>query len=187
MKYFTFVLVVLVILISSIVLMVNRKPSSTPANVPNVDIVKYIDTGATVVFTEYGELTSEEERLAIRISVSRNQRKIEVLQGYNEKVIKEQTLSNTAAAYDEFVNSIKKAGYDKWKKSKYNNDKGVCPQGTKTTYKLVDGNEELLSLWATSCGKSDGNFDGSSEIVKWLFEKQIPDFETITENVELRS
>lgn len=187
MKYITFVLMVLVILIASIILIFNRKPSNTPISGPNVNIVNYVDSGATVVFTEYGELTSEEERTAIRISVSRNQRKLEILQGYNEKVVKEQILSNTGAAYDEFMNGLKKAGYDKYKKPKYTDDKGVCVEGIKTTYKLIDNGEALLSLWSTSCDKSDGNFGGSSELVKWLFEKQIPEFETITENVELRN
>ena len=185
MKYITFVLVVLVILISSIVLIFNREPSSTPVSSPNVDIVKYIESDAQAVFTEYGELISEEERRAIRIRVSRNQRKLEILQGYNEKVIKEHTLSNTQAAYDEFINALKKAGYDKHKKSKYTDDKGVCPEGIKTTYKLVDGGEELLSLWSTSCAKSDGNLNGSIELIKNLFNQQIPDFEALTEGVEL--
>jgi len=175
---------VVVLLFSTIFFVSKRKPSTKIVN-PSINLVDYADTGSTVVYTQYGPLISEEQRVGIRISVSRDQRKLEILQGYNEKVVKEQTLTNNQAAYDEFIHALKIAGYDKSKKAKYSDNRGVCPLGDKFTYKLMDNSKELLSLWSTSCGKGDGNFGGESTLIKTLFEKQIPKFDTITEQVTL--
>lgn len=189
-KYMKFVLGLLgigVVLIIVIVLLVTRDPSpdSQQTGEQQLNLVEYSFTPASVTYTIDGEINAEEEHRAIRITVNRNQRTAEALSGYNQTVIKSETFSNTQAAYNEFLHALKNAGFSRSKEAQYPSEKGVCPLGIRYIYEFEHEGEELLRLWSTSCGRNDGSFAGNPNLVKRLFENQIPQYRDFSRGVDL--
>jgi hypothetical protein len=47
---------------------------------------------------------------------------------------------------------------------------------------IKDGNREVQRFWSTSCGGA-ATFKGKPAVVRELFQRQIPDYETLTSNI----
>ncbi len=180
------ILAVIVVIIGAILLMTNRgsSPQLQPGAV-RVDLAEYIDKPSTVAYTTEGGLNSEEDHRAVRISVNRNLRTVQVLSGYNYSVINAQDFPNTQAAYDEFMHGLKNAGFTQQQKAAFSDEKGVCPLGTRYIYRLQDDSGEVLRLWSTSCARKDGSSIGNAFLIKQLFQKQIPGYTNIVKGVKL--
>ena len=177
MKYILGVFAVVFVLIAIIfwTITTGDNEPDTPVKKQTV-LTDYADSSAKVIYELRGELIADEERKAVRITVDRNRRLIEVLDGYQQKVIKKKSFTNNAAAFDEFVHGLSRAGFVTEQKSPYNNEKGVCPNGNVTIYTLAENSEEVSRLWGVSCYGQKGTFDGSRGTVKDLFEDQIPNY-----------
>jgi hypothetical protein len=186
MKYIFGVLGIIVIIVVAIMLLRGggKNPDDLSGN-QQVNLSEYVDSGAEAVHTTYSELVGEEERRAIRITVSRNQRMVEILSGYNERVIRKKTFSNTQAAYDEFLHALKNAGFSREQEADYKEEKGVCPNGNRTVYQLRENDEDIFRLWSTSCDRDDGNFGGKPITIEDLFEDQILNYSDIVEDVDI--
>ncbi len=189
MKYVLGVFAVIVVLILSIILISNRGNRSTENSQTGdqtVDLLDYTDkAGGTLLFETEGELRGDDERRAIRISVTRVERKVEILSGYKEEVIDSKSLPNTDEAYEALIYALDKAGYSRKQEPRYDSDKGACPFGKVYIYKLEDGSDDVIRSWSTSCSRRDGDFGGDASRVRRLFEKQIPDYRSITTDVRL--
>jgi hypothetical protein len=125
---------------------------------------------------------------AIRITVSANQRQIDVLQGYNPRVISSKTFVNNQEAYTVFLKSIDKVGFlAKVKKPKVTADEaGYCPLGFRYVYTLTDDDgDDLSRTWASTCGKNVATSAGVTSTINVLFQNQIPDYRTFVNNVNL--
>lgn len=180
------ILAIIVVIVAAIVLTVTR--DSTPRSQQGsstVNITDYIDKPSTVEYTIEGDLNAEEDHRAIRISINRNMRTVEVLSGYNKTVIKTQSYPNTQAAYDEFMYGLKNAGFTRQQEAEFSNDNGVCPLGTRYIYKLRDDNGEVLRLWSTSCRRKDGSMGGNTDLIRRLFQKQIPNYGEVIKGVKI--
>jgi hypothetical protein len=188
MRYIFGILAVMVVIITAIVIIATRDSSNTEVvdqASRQIELINYVDKAATLKFTISGELNSEEEHNAIRISVSRNRRTLEILKGYSGRVATSRTWSNTNGAYENFLHALKNAGFSSSQVSEYESEKGVCPFGTRNLYELTEGNEEHLRLWSSSCDDSDGNFAGDDSLVRRLFSAQIPDYRELTKKIRL--
>lgn len=184
MKYVFGLIAIGVLLIAIILILFTGGPGPEQGK-RRIDLAEYADTPATVIYTVEGRLNAEEEHRSIRISVNRNQRTIEVLGGYSETVIKSQDFFNTQSAYDEFLHGLKRAGYTRFKEARYMDEKGVCPLGYRYIYEVEEFSDELLRLWSTSCSKDDGDFGGNANLVRRLFQAQIPEYEDFVRGIKL--
>ena len=186
MRYILALLGIIVVIIAAVLLIFNRGPSpDSQQGERRVTITDYIDKPSTAVYTVEGELNAEEDHRAIRISVSRNMRTIEVLSGYNKTVINTQSFPNTQAAYDEFIHGLEKAGFNRQQEPEFKEENGVCPLGSRFAYQLREDNDDVLRLWSTSCGRNDGTMGGNATLIRQLFQKQIPGYTTIVRGVKL--
>ena len=185
MKYIFGVLSLIVIIVVAIILFRGDNTPGGQNGTSQVNLTDYVDSGAEVVYATYGRLVAEEERRAVRITISRNRRTVEVLAGYNEKVTKRKTFSNSQAAYDEFMHALKIAGFSRVQDADYESEKGVCPDGNRSIYQLYEEDEEMMRLWSTSCRKGDGNFGGKSSVVENLFQDQIPEYDDFADSVNI--
>lgn len=187
MKFILGLFIIAAALIVGIVLMVRRDPSpDVPQTVSQrVDLTDYASTSATATYVIEGKLNSEEEHRAIRISVNRNSRTLDILSGYNQTVVQTQTLPNTQSAYEEFLYALENAGFSSSQEARYSSEKGVCPLGTRYLYEFSNEGDDLLSLWSTTCSKSDGPFAGNASLIRRLFQNQMPDYRTFTKDVRL--
>lgn len=147
----------------------------------------YAETDATVSFTTDGIVNGDEMHRSIRITVSSNQRELDVLQGYNPQVILSKTFINNQEAYSVFLKSINNYGFlTKNKKSKSPADPaGQCPLGFRYIANVNQDGDDLSNLWSSSCGKAVGNWGGSLTTVQDLFQNQIPNYQSLTSQVNL--
>lgn len=188
MKYILGVVVVVIALIVAIFAIATR-PSETPGTGQDGDKVVTLkeEAGgdATLVYTIEGKIVGEEQHRSVRISVNRNIRTLEVLEGYTEKVIRSESLSNNSDAYDAFVAALDVAGFSRERDSKFEDRHGLCPFGRRYTYELRKNGEEPVDTWSTSCSTKDGTFGGAQPTVQQLFQNQIPNYSQLTSQVTL--
>lgn len=188
MKYFAGVLGVLVLLFVVFLLILGRgNDSSAPqgtAVVRPAQLADYASQNSVVSVTTVGRLVGDEQHREVRISVSQNERRLEVLSGYNQQVIQSQTYANTRAAYETFLSAIGARGFLSSKKSDLD-PRSVCPTGNRYVYDLSVNGEHTSNLWITSCSKKTGTFNGNSATIRQIFQQQIPDYNKQLQNVNL--
>lgn len=187
MRYAIGVISVIVIALFAIILIVTRTPNT---NTPQIDgqlvnLPDYSDSGALVTFTTEGRLQAQENHRIIRISISSTERTIDVLSGYDGEIIDGKTFTNSEAAFDEFMYGLKNAGFSSEKEAEYETEKGVCPLGKRYIYELHNGGEQLVRLWASSCRRADGTFAGNTNLVRRLFQEQIPGYAKLASGTNL--
>lgn len=163
-----------------------KKP--TPINTVQVKpLPEYAATDATVSFTTDGIINGDEMHRAIRITISSNQRTLDVLQGYNPSVIQSKSFVNNQEAYDVFLRAISNSGFlVKTKNSKaVTDERGLCPLGFRYILDLNQDGDDLSRLWASSCGSKIGNSAGSIPTISELFQDQIPNYDNLVNQVNL--
>lgn len=189
MKYILGVFGVIVLLLLVVILIVRSGPSepisTAQTGKPQVNLGEYEAKPATAVFTVRGQITADETRRAIRISVSQQERVIEILDGYDESVLSRHTFPNNSEAYRVFLSALSSAGFTREQETEIKDERGVCPFGRRYVYKLQDGSTQAFRTWSTSCRREQGSFGGNSGVVRRLFEQQIPDYRTVTRGIRL--
>lgn len=161
-----------------------KKPA--PLN-PIKPLGDYAETNATVTFTTDGIVNADELHRSIRITVSANQMQLDVLQGYNPRVIQSKTFVNNQESFTVFLKAIANSGFvAKLKNTKAPADeRGQCPLGLRYIMTLNDGSDDISRLWASSCGAKVGTSGGAITTLQTLFQDQIPNYETLTEQFNL--
>ena len=144
-----------------------------------------VDAGSEVSFTIYGPIVSNEEFRAIRITVSSNERRFQLLEGYNLAKGDEVRLSNTSAAYESFLHALENAYFTAIREDAPEREDGRCPTARRYVYRLSIGDEEVLRTWASPCRGERGSFGGEMRLVERLFQGQIPDYRELTRGMRL--
>lgn len=152
---------------------------------PATVLPDYAGTDAIVSMTIDGRIIGEEEHRAVRVTISRTNRRIEIIQGYSGKVIETRSYANTQEAYNIFLRALEKAGFTKTRDLDDKDERGVCPNGTRTIYELTDGTRQVIRSWTTSCGSKLGTYNGSISLTQTLFREQIPDYNKLVGSVDL--
>lgn len=184
MKYIIGVLgaILAILVVFALVFRADDKPNQ--ANVTTAKLVDYSKKNSSVSFTTYGRLVGNDQRRAIRITVNANERRIEVLNGYNESVSSVQTYANTQDAYANFLSALGNYGFDRSRTSSITDPRGQCPSGNRYSYELTEAGQSKSNLWATTC-ETKGTFAGNGPTVRNLFKQQIPDYEKQVQPVKL--
>jgi hypothetical protein len=184
MKYVLGIFGVIFVAILAIVLITRGGGKRAPTEKPLV-VAQEAREGVSAVLTTQGKLVGEDQRRAIRISIDQNERRLEILTGYEEAVERAQTYPNTHAAFEAFLVALDQAGFDSKRKTIIKDERGACPLGKRYIYELKEYSQDLLSLWDTNCGQQMGTFAGSKLTVRKLFEQQIPDYRKQIRGVDL--
>lgn len=150
---------------------------------------EYAGTDAEVSVNVVGPIIAESEHREIRITVSRDKRTLDVIQGYQGRVIKTKSYFNDQAAFDVFLRAINGLGFLSAKVPQIEDEYKACPLGTHYEYELSGtGSDETDSkLWSVSCGTQFGNFAGGpGPTIRTLFQKQIPDYKDLVAGVSVQ-
>lgn len=160
-------------------------------NTPNPKIAgktlpDYSSTDAKVKVTIDGIINGDDEHRQIRITVDQNRRSLDIIQGYRGNVIKTKSFVNNSSAYNIFLHAIYLSGFTKERKTKFTDERGVCPQGQRYIYELTDtGSKKTdLRLWSTSCGSS-GTEGGQAPLILDLFQAQITGYDDLVATVNI--
>lgn len=186
MRYFIGVLVIIFILVVGTVLFIGRDREEgvdlSPAATKTVDSID--QTGSRAVWTMQGGTVGDDERRAVRITVSASERKIELLEGYRETVGKSRTYPNNKDGYRVFMKALDNLGYGDTRQDVTADPEGFCPEGKRYLYAISNGTENTHSSWSTSCSRREGNFDGDPVDVRQLFQEQISDYNDFVRKVK---
>lgn len=184
--FFGFIIFLLLVVVGLIFIFSGHKSTPKKAKTPVVmTLPDYAQTNAQVSMTIDGPVNGEDAHRAIRVSVGRDTRTLDIIQGYSGRVIDTHTFMNTSDAYDVFLRAINTGGFSLplKKPTGPNDSRGQCPEGTRDTFKLTQGDHILKNLWTSNCGR--GNFGGNPDLVQSLFQRQITDYDTLTSGVQL--
>ena len=185
MKYFLGFLGVIALVILVFVLIV-RGFSGRGDKAPKTEttLADYTDTTTVMRFTAEGPVTANPNYSEIRITVGRDANTIEIIRGYEGQVIKAQTYPNNSDAYGEFLHALQLLGYTKGEENpQLADERGYCPSGTRYVYEIISGGADVQRYWIGTCGV--GPFKGSSQSIRALFRKQIPDYDKFTSGVSI--
>lgn len=178
MKYVLGIFGFIILTIVAVVLLVSVTSTRTSNNQTGKKVVTmadYTDNG-TVTYTTQGKVVGEGEYKEIRFVINASERRVQLLSGYGERVVREQSFANNKAAFDTFMRALGNAGYSREKTSTITDSRGVCPLGLRYLYNLKDNGKDVVNTWATSCNSRDGTFGGDQSLIRVLFENQVPRF-----------
>lgn len=174
-------------IIIMVVIFGGGKKQPTPSGPVLKPLPEYASTTAAVSFTTDGIVNGDELHRSIRITVSANQRELDVLQGYNPQVISSKTFTNNQDAYTVFLKAINNSNFlAKQKKTKVSADeRGQCPLGFRYILDLNQDGYDLSRSWASTCGTAVGNSAATVSTIRQLFQNQIPNYSTLVSTVNL--
>jgi hypothetical protein len=158
------------------------------SKVPNTSqtLESYSTSGSVIArLTIDGPINAQQNHDEVQITVGRDDTEYAQLQGYDGSVVKSQTYSNSQNAYNVFLHALDHAGFTKGDTSSaLADERGYCPTGDRYIFELINGSNDIERFWATSCG-TPKTFNGNLNLNLTLFQQQIPDYGTLTENVNL--
>lgn len=189
MRYGLAILIIAFLAIVGTAVLVGRGTSSsgnTPARMTKIADYDSKDS-SSISWTQQGRLVGEDQRRAIRVTVTRSKRTVEVLAGYPERVESSAEFPNSTEAFAAFTRALDTAGFGRERIVRQADERGVCPLGSRFIYRLTDSGQEIMRTWSDSCRTSDGPFGGGNtpQLIGRLFKEQITDYAKITSGVRL--
>jgi len=176
-----------IIFILLLVLIFGGHGKKTPVGPQLKSLPDYAETDATVSLTTDGIVNADSLHRSIRITISNSQTTLDVLQGYNPRVIQSKSFQNNQEAYTVFLRAINSYGFlAKIKNSKVSADeRGQCPLGFRYVLDLNQDGEDLSRTWASTCGSKFGTSGASISTIRQLFENQVPNYDQLVNQVNL--
>jgi hypothetical protein len=188
--YFGFIALVILLFIGAKLIFSTPKKSTNRTSVTtssNKQLSDYADTNAEVAVTVEGPIVGNELHHAIRITISGSKRNVDIIEGYSGVSVQHNSFDNNTDAYRAFLHAIDLDGFLKSQKPQIGDDAGVCPTGSKYVYTL-DNTGDLKNdkrLWSVSCSITIGTAAGSGPAIRDLFQKQVPDYDTLTKGINV--
>jgi hypothetical protein len=152
---------------------------------PKTALTDYATTETITRYTIDGPEISEAQHVRVRITVGKDQVLYEQVQGYEGKLIQSKTYPSNVQAYSTFLRALDLAGYTQANKTASDDERGYCPTGQRYIYEIIDGGDTKQRLWSTSCSAKQGTFLGQTSTVRFLFQKQVPDYTNLTSKIRL--
>ncbi len=187
MRYALATLMILFLLIVGVIVVAGQTGGSNSGSTAKVTRMSDYSGNATAIvsWTTQSELVGDDEYRSVRVTVSPSQRVLEVLSGYNDKVIKRTTLSNSSKAFEAFMSALDRVSFGREREATQVDEKGFCPLGNRYVYTLNDSGSLVLRTWSDSCLSADGTFGGNATTVRRLFRAQITDYDKLIRGVKL--
>jgi hypothetical protein len=179
MKYFLGFLGIVALVILVFILVIRGFSGGKKTVTPQTALVDYANTATDMRMTIEGPVVADQNFDEIRITVGRDANTIEVVNGYQNKVVQAKTYPNNSDAYANFLRAIDLLGYTKGDTTGKNDDeRGFCASGNRYVYEITSGGADSQRFWIGTCGV--GTFKGQSSSIRALFRAQIPDYDQIT-------
>lgn len=149
-------------------------------------LTTYANSTKEVRFIIDGPIRDQTTHQSIRMNVGQNQSTLSVLTGYTGTVSNGQTYENNQQSYLVFLKALEKSGFNKGNEDPaLGDERGTCPLGRRYIMEVWDGGTRLQHLWTTNCRGGGGTFEGNLNQVINLFQRQYPDYGTVTTNVNV--
>lgn len=180
MRYGIAIIIIAFLAIIGTVLFAGGNGNDTPAaKARTTKLADYENKdNANVSWTVQGRLLGQDQRRAIRITINRNKRMIELLNDYEGRVERSSEFANSPAAFADFTRALDNLGFGKERIVKQPDERGMCPLGNRYIYRLTEGAQEVMRTWSDTCAPADGPFGGgkTAPVIQQLFKAQITDY-----------
>lgn len=157
----------------------NSKPNLPPS------LSSYANTSTTVRYIIDNPVQAPQNHNDIVIEVGSSNADIKITTGYDGEVVKEQSFPMTDAAYAAFLLSLQHSGgYTLGNNDpQLKDERGYCATGNRYSYDIISGDgDRIQHYWSTSCNQK--TFKGLPDVVRQLFERQIPNFDEYTSDID---
>ncbi len=182
MRNLIFILVAAIVLIFAILLFGPKSGPATKTSAPKT-LSELSSGGASVRLTTEGLLNGDDQHREIRVTVNKNIRTLDIIQGYNGHVIYSKNFGNNQTAYDTFLRGLDLAGFTRSRATNLKDERGVCPEALTFIYQLTGTNGHDIRLWSSDCG--GGTLAGKPQLIQNLFRAQITNYDSLTSGVNL--
>lgn len=180
MRFFTAFLVAIGLLV--LVLVIIIKSLTGPPPKPPINLTSYANTSATAQLTIDGPVNADQTHQQVQITVGNVINQFEILQGYQGTVQASKTFESNTNAFSAFLQALQLADFTKGSNAQIPDMQGYCPDGDRYIFELSEGADTIERYWGTSCG-GQGTYGGDVGLTLDLFEKQVPNYDNLTENV----
>jgi len=184
MRYLIGLLITIGLLVLLIMLIINSgsPKSKTPTVQP---ISSFSTTSAQTRLIIDGPITAEQNHQQVQIIVGQDAVIYEEIQGYNGTVVNSQTFANTQSSYYNFLRALGVANFTTGNRDPaLVNNTGLCPVGNRYNFQIIENNKYIQNLWATTCPGTK-TFEGNVNLTVTLFEAQVPNFDTLTQDLAI--
>jgi hypothetical protein len=184
-RYFIAALAFIGLAVLLIILLFSGHGGSKTAPPKPLDLVSYANTNAEVELIVDGPIVAPQNHNSAVTIVNQNSITFNLVQGYNGNIVASKVYNNSQNSYRNFLYAIYYAGFTSQIKSTYASDIGLCSTGDRYDFYLINNGQTLFHSWTTNCSGSGRTFNGSLALMQGLFQGQVPDLETLTENSNL--
>ena len=184
MRYLIGLLVFIFIIIFVIVKLLTGGSSEKPALPPS--LASYASTQTTVRYTIDNPVQAGQNHRDVVIEVGNTSAIITITKGYQGEVLKTKNYPMSEDAYADFLLALDRTGnFTVGNSDKSVQDqRGYCANGDRFSYDIVKADGSLIQhYWSTSCAEK--TFRGKPDVVQQLFTAQIPDYDSLTEDIAL--
>lgn len=165
----------------------SKKGTTTAKKGPtdkSITLTDYANKDTTVVLTTDGIINGDDVHRAFRFTITRNNRRIDLIQGYQGHIIKTENFENNSEAYNIFIRALARTGFGKVRPGIIDDERGICATGRRYIYEVFDdSNKQTSRTWGASCTK--GTSMAVSDSVLRLFQAQITDYSKFSAGVHL--
>ncbi len=178
----------LALIILALVLFFSNNQRTSPAQLQDqiTRFSAFAKTDAVATLDIDGPIVSPSEHNEVKISVSSIEINLEVMEGYDNGVIVNQTFPNTQNSFEAFLRALYVNGFDSApKKDSLTSPIGLCSQGDTYTFGLTRDSTVLVNSWITNCYNDIFTYNGNLQNTLILFQKQIPNYSQYVNNLNL--
>lgn len=145
------------------------------------------DIGRSVKLTVRGPIVADENFRSYTIDVSSGSRSMTTYEGYLDKQIAQENLSNNHKAYEELVYALDKRKMMEGTQltDEQNDLRGICATGRVYVFETLNNNTVVKRLWTSDCSGSKGSAKANVAEILDMFLKQIPDGRKMATDVGL--
>ncbi len=185
----TFILGVALALVLLVVILIVVFSGGGPATQPKAAIATYAnDPTAQATLLIDGPEGAGSNHNQIQIIITNSTSTINIIQGYNDNIIKSKTYPNSEAGFHVFLRSLEYSEFDIGNNDpKLSQASGYCPLGNRYIFSFNADNTLIQRYWITSCAGDPHTFDGNLDLTVTLFQNQIEDFNSITAGLNIAS
>ena len=178
------IFVIFIVVVLGVLLFGNHssKPAANTFTIKN--LTNYASTDVEMRFTTDGQINGDDAHSQIVITIGRDKRSLQVIQGYQGHVIKSESFDNNKNAYSAFLHALDVANFTKVRNSSVANEQGQCALGQRFIYETVNNGNKNLRTWSTSCNNLR-TFGGQTLLVQEIFQNQITNYNDYTSDVSL--
>jgi hypothetical protein len=182
MRYFIGLMVAIILLIIIIVMLITSGGKSAKA--PTVrPLESYSTTDAAVRMVIDGPINAPQLHQQVQVTISASDASYVQIQGYDGAVVNSQTYYNSPNSFYAFLRALNQAYFTEGNNDPaLSNNTGLCPLGDRYNFELIQNDQTIENYWATSCGGL-ATYNGNLDLTMQLFEAQIPNYNTLTSNL----